>query len=290
MGFSPLTATAAELEANNYPPRAPRSDRREYATWRRYVLRPDATVSGCAHTIQLSGPARSAAAAAQTVNNDHTPNWAGYQTVAGGFTDVQAVWTLPSVHDSGSNNYYSSSWVGLGNGATSDALIQAGSESDWIGSGGGNPFYNVWFEVTPPNSSQAPIYGQPGLRAGDVISVHVRFASQTVTFHVTDETSGFDYDQPFAFSGATSGEAEWIYERTTRNGSLPDLADAPPSFTVAQAANSSEWHEVGSFGQLNDYSMWNCPFTKRLAYASAISGADFHAAYQQAGDNNVCSV
>lgn len=64
-GFSPLRATTAELNANNYPLRPALSDARAYAQWKRFVASPAATRSSCACTraaraAAVSRPAPSA--------------------------------------------------------------------------------------------------------------------------------------------------------------------------------------------------------------------------------------
>ena len=288
-GFSPLTATAAELTANNYPPRPSRSDHKNYRTWRKYVLSSKATVSTCGQHLR-GAEGKPTIPDTQSVTYNQSPNWSGYQTATGRYTDVQAEWNIPAVHDSGSRSYYSSTWVGIGDGSSpSDQLIQAGSESDWLGGSGTR--YFLWIQIYPYLTYQDIIYYAAGApNAGDLISAHVKYASSTVTFHVVDEATGFNYDVSENLSLSTSADAEWIYERTAQNKKFPYLADAPPSFSIAQAANSSGWHTVGSFSKLTDHAMWNCARTQRLAYASAISGADFHESYQNAGDNNACGL
>jgi Peptidase A4 family len=288
-GFSPLTASAAELAANNYPPRPSRRDRKNYRTWRKYVLSSNATVSTCGQHLR-GAERKPVRPGTKSVTFNQSNNWSGYQTATGRYTDVQAQWNLPAVHDSGSRDYYSSSWVGIGDGSSSsDQLIQAGSESDWLGSSGTR--YYLWIQIYPYLTDQDIVYfafGAPN--AGDLISAHVAYASSKATFHVVDETTDFNYDVSENLSLSTSADAEWIYERTAQNNKFPYLADAPPSFSIAQAANSSGWHTVGSFSARTDYAMWNCLLTQRLAYASAISGADFHESYENAGDNNACGL
>jgi len=201
-GFDPLTASASELEANNYPPRPARSDPQDYATWKKLVLSPSATVSTCAETSE-----RTAGRPVMTAATTWAPAWSGYQTADGGFSDVEAEWHLPAVHGSGSKNSYSSTWVGLGDGYPGDQLIQAGTESDWVQ---GGPLYSLWWEIYPGDGN-----------------------AQVVT-------------------------------------------------------NASRWHALSSELLVN-YSMWNCAHTQRMAYVSAISGASFHASFQNAGDNHSCA-
>jgi len=290
-GFNPLTATAAELEANDYPPRPARSDRQDYATWRKFVLSPNATVSTCPD-LSLS-PRQGSPTTGGRIGGggDGGPNdnWAGYQTSSTGYTDVQSEWHLPVARDSGSNSYYSSTWVGLGDGyGPYDELIQAGSESDWIG-GVGSSYY-LWYEFFP-EAGQTTIYGpfqEP--KPGDLIYVHVHYAGGKVSFHIEDETTGFNWHPPAkAVSFSSVGDAEWIYERTEKFGGLPYLANAQTTFAYSEAANSSGWHPLISL-PLYDYSMWSCSPSRRMAYASAIDGSSFHSTFENAGDNDKCAL
>jgi hypothetical protein len=282
--FNPLAATAAELLANDYPPRPPARDRQDYTTWKKFVLSHSGTVATCTRVGTSVEPEQHA----QTVYPMENTHWSGYQTNFLGYNDVEAEWQVPAMHDSGRKSYYSVSWVGLGDGGGhSDELIQAGSASEWVA---GSAHYYLWWELFPGITEQH-IYGSnQGMRPGDLIYVNVHFASHEASFHLEDETTGYNFFQtaPLGSSWRTSGDAEWIYERPTIGGSLPYLANAPVTFLDAEAEDSSGWRPLNGL-TVFDYAMWNCNFTERLAYADAISdSAGFREQYQNPGDDKSC--
>jgi hypothetical protein len=281
-GFNPLTATTAELNANNYPLRPPASKKSEYAQWKKFAVKPAATRSSCPRA-----PRGTAAEGKRLYGTDTA--WSGYVVHNDTFTDAEAEWTLPSVSGVAGTDDYSFSWVGLGLGENdTDALIQAGSESNYLN---GTDQYELWYEVFPQENSQPLTNASPG----DLVGAHVSIASNGIAeFHVWDDTSGYNEEIYYPGSFVNDGHAEWIYERPCFENSggtecvVSYLADAAPTFTQAQAAVSG----VGwlSLGALDNYTqtMYNCPGTQVLALPGGITGngLTYSDTYEHHGDDD----
>jgi hypothetical protein len=310
-GFDPLTANAAELDANGYPAEPSASDTAQYAQWQTYVTRHSAMNSSCASLQSTStadiapqGPSgtqpSTAAAANASIEYD---NWAGYQVTDNPYQDAEADWTVPAVKSgNASNYYYSSSWVGLGQGKSNpEPLIQGGSETDYLG---GLPSYFLWFEVWPEQPHQTKV--DTNVSKDDSVGAHVHEANAPIGgctapacgfIHLWDTTAHRGFNAEYVVGGdwVNEGTAEWIYERPCEyyGGStctLPYLTDAPPLFTGAQAAYpSAGWQSISSL-PTTYISMWNCAFTTQLAHPNAIGGESFGFRYDNPGDSGVCGL
>lgn len=290
-GFSALRATAAELNANNYPLRPARSDARAYAQWERFVASPAATRSSCAGLHQRrprgSGLPASAVRARHggpTAASD-SQNWAGNVVHDNTYSDVEADWTLPTASGVSGTNDYSSSWVGIGLGDSSQfPLMQAGTESDWLN---GTQHYYFWIEVFPEESQ---VIKDGDVFGGDSVGAHVTYTTAGPKFHVWDTTRFFNRNYQTSGSWDNDGHAEWIYERTRQpNKKLPYLADAAPTFTEAQATVSGAQFPLGQLPHVA-LDMYNCPETQEIAGALDISGdgLSFATQYLHHGDQNQC--
>jgi len=89
-------------------------------------------------------------------------NWSGYavSSGAGTVTAVSGSWVVPKIQ-SGSNNGYSSAWVGI-DGLSSSSVEQIGTDSDMVR---GTPQYYAWWEVYPnPRSRSIPCRSTPMTR------------------------------------------------------------------------------------------------------------------------------
>jgi hypothetical protein len=290
-GFSPLRATAAELNANNYPLRPALSNARAYAQWKRFVASPAATRSSCAglhpggrRGSSLPASAVRARPAGQTQASD-SQNWTGNVVHNNTYSDVEADWTLPFASGVSGTNDYSSSWVGIGLGDSSQfPLMQAGSESDWLN---GTQHYYLWIEVFP---QQSEVIKDGAVSGGDSVGAHVTYTTAGPKFHIWDLTRNFNGDYQTPGSWSNDGHAEWIYERPRQgNGKLPYLADAAATFTQAQATVSGTQFPLGQLPHVA-LDMYNCPETQQIAGALGISanGLSFATQYLHHGDQNQC--
>jgi hypothetical protein len=284
-GFNPLTATTAELNANNYPTRPATTSSKAYAHWKKFVSTPAALASTCPH-IQRTDVRNGNLRPAGQTSTATSDNWAGYMAHGVTYTQAEAAWTVPIASGpAGGNghNYYSSTWVGVGLGQSSYyELMQAGTASDYTANG--TTAYYLWFEVWPAISEDII---DTNVHPLDDVGVHVAYSSTGPQFHIWDTSTG--YNTTFAYSGSwgDDGHAEWIYERPTVGGTLPYLANAPATFTSAEALTGSTWQTVATASDVA-IAMWNCAGTVRMALPSPISGATFPERFANSGDSGAC--
>jgi Peptidase A4 family len=171
-------------------------------------------------------------------------NWSGFELDGSAFTFdyVQGVWWVPTVMlgETGVPTY-SSFWIGLDGDGTTD-LVQDGTEQD------GYEYcfitcwdittYDAWTEYLPQQPYEQVVSGltvDPGDEIDSFLDTCIFFTSDCqmeplgfdAQFVIWDMTRG-EYTIVYTASGvnpALGTEAEWIMERPTVNGSLPDLAD-----------------------------------------------------------------
>jgi Peptidase A4 family len=304
-GFNPLTATAAELNANNYPMRPPVADAHEYAQWKKFAVSHSATGSTCASLHQSNMSARRLRHRYGAIPRaaSKSTNWAGYVIHNNTYSDAEAEWDLPNVFGIIGKNLYSDSWVGIGLGNSSTyPLMQAGSESDALDSNSpGDDYYSLWFGFWPESIFDTV---DVNVSVGDLVGAHVTVdgsaagcgASTCVFFHVWDASTGFTAEYVEGGDWSNDGHAEWIYERpciiSGSNCEIQYLARAAPVFTEAQAAVSGAgWLPMGDYSWV-ELTMWNCPGTQELAYPGTITANDlgFNTYFENNGDANQCSV
>lgn len=304
-GFDPLTATAAELNANNYPMRPPADDAHEYAQWKKFAVSHSATGSTCAslHERTISAQRLMHRYGGFPRAASTSSNWAGYVIHNNTYSDAEAEWDLPNATGIAGQDDYSDAWVGIGLGNSSAyPLMQAGSQSDDLASSEpGTTFYNLWYSVWPQDIFYTP---DTTVHVGDLVGAHVTVnagadncgAFTCVYFHLWDASTGFTADYLQGGDWNNDGHAEWIYERpcifSGSNCEIQYLARATPVFTQAQAAVSG-----AGFLPMGDYSwveltMWNCAATRELAYPGAIDTNDlgFNTYFENNGDHDKCSV
>jgi hypothetical protein len=321
--FNPLTATAAQLEVNGYPPRPAASNRHGLGSWQKFTAahRGNRTSCDLRHlpaTASAATPAAAAIPASYNSSAIQSPIWSGYAAWDEGFTDVEASWVYPPAISGTPSTALSSTWVGLGN-ATTSPLLQAGTESD----ANGNDY--LFFEVYPDQGIQELMATPTGgyePQQGQTISVHVgsytgleptgcsdKFCLTNTTcvdttcvdFHISDLDLGLNayYVEGTPNGWDISNTAEWIYERTSVNGYPGFLANARPTFTSAQAAYSGAWHTLAAMKSgtgvvVRGYTMWDCVGSgtlqaPELASPNPISAASsFSENWGASGHNNQC--
>jgi Peptidase A4 family len=162
---------------------------------------------------------------------------------------------------------YSSFWVGLDGDGTKD-LVQAGTEQDavdFLGVVFAN--YYAWSELLPNQPTENSVFG---VNAGDQIEVEVWIGTGSGapnpngslgSFRITDVTQGQEARFDTALDGTkyNGTEAEWIMERPTVGGSLPELAAyliaTMESADVLNAKNT-KWYKAGTVAN-RSISMYN---------------------------------
>jgi hypothetical protein len=232
---------------------------------------------------------------------DSTANWSGYvlQGPAGSYDLVEGLWNVPAVQPEHDNQntaccyktVYSSYWIGLNGYGNPSPLVQDGTEQDVtdyyvtvcipftsICTGEHYDVYSyvAWTEIVPQQPSEEVI-SSVAVDPGDEIYSEV-WLGNPGGFPTAGGADGFFYienltrseytlfHQPIVTTPTDVGStAEWIMERPTVNGALPDLADygvASMSDAYALsttgnwvcydcAANDQVWmYEFGSTGDL----------------------------------------
>jgi hypothetical protein len=187
------------------------------------------------------------------IHEGTSSNWSGYAATgpAGTFTNVSATWTQPKV-TCGSQNTYSSSWVGL-DGDTSSTVEQLGTEADCSG---GTAKYYAWYEMYPRPGYLIPITVNPS----DVLSASVVASLRGFTLTLNDITTGKSFQTTQKLNSAARSSAEVIVEAPWSGGVLPLANYGTVSFSGA-TANS---HPLGSQSpenivMVNPYGMKSTP-------------------------------
>ena len=296
-GFDPLTATDAELSANDLPMRP--TSPADLGQWRNFVTgKVKAQPSRCSFISGRPGepPSRSGTTAT-SVADPHTANWAGYEADGHTYSDAYATWKVPNVgiRNKGNNGTFSSEWVGIGlGGSKGKPLVQAGNEADFQEPGVAPPEYDIWWEVVPQFGYRHVIPGQ--VNPGNVIYVHIHLTRNNAQVTIRDEWDGaggtFSYRSG---SFSSDGHAEWILERTEqyflgRGWTYPSLADATTVFTKAEAdAPGLSLRGLGHLPLTGPITMWTCTRPiEELAYPGGIASnrTQFTANFKQIGHDD----
>lgn len=287
-GFDPLTATMTQLEANNYPTPPSKADSAAYEQWKKFALSPAALTSSCPNTTpsdhSSGGSVRAAVSPDGVTSTATSANWSGYMAHGATYTEAEAQWNAPGVIAGVSGtNEYSSSWVGVGLGQSSQyQLMQAGTESDYVN---GANRYSLWYELFP---LEAEVVLSNAVQPGDVVGAHIKYTTAGPNFHVWDTTKGLNYSFSVSGSWSNDGHVEWVYERPSIGGKLPYFASAPPTFTSAQAVTGGAWKTLSAASDVA-ISMYTCNGQTQMAYPQAIQGTStFTGHFLSHGDNNVC--
>jgi hypothetical protein len=214
----------------------------------------------------------------RTIANFETAsNWSGYELrgPASSYVAVVGQWNVPSVSYETNTHTYSAYWIGLDGDGTSD-LVQAGTEQEitdiYIGIFGGVNFtftnYYAWTEFLPQQPTEQVISNfavSPGDEIICSVSIGGSFfipelSGPDAIFNIENVTKGISTSivTPKGSTSVGGSEAEWIMERPTVNGSLPDLANYGYTFMYgasALSANTYNWvnYEAANFEQIFVY-------------------------------------
>jgi Peptidase A4 family len=255
--------TDAQLDKLGYPARPDvLTSPDQYAKWLDRVSKPITMMP--THLLSTNVTA--------TPGSYTSNNWSGleaHSTTQHQYSAVTAVWDVPPIPAASSdgNTDYSAFWVGLDGDGTKD-LVQAGTEQDaqeFLGIVFTN--YYTWSELLPNQPTENFV---SGVNAGDEMAIEVWIGTGSGapnangslgSFRITDVTQ----NQEWRFNTALDGtkyngtEAEWIMERPTVGGSLPELAAyfvANMSAATALNAKTSKWVDSGTAANRN-ISMYN---------------------------------
>ena len=193
----------------------------------------------------LAIPTAASAATEATTSS----NWAGYVVSGTTYSSVSGTWVVPKA--SSSTEGYSATWVGLGGSdSSSDALEQAGTESDYAN---GKATYSAWYELVP----KGPVTLKLTVHPGDRMSAKVSVSGTTVTVTMSDLTTGKTITKTLHTSDIDVSSAEWITEAPSEetfdgNYQVVPLADfGKVTFTGATATSTD-----GHTGTISD-SAWS---------------------------------
>ena len=210
-GFHPLTATPAQLTANDLPLRP--AGRVQLAAWRRFVtggVRSGQTTCVFAPVTPSSAPRSivgdAQPASSQSIVGDAQP--ASSQSIVGDGAPALGTLTPPAtaprpspggsrasattrtvvygtwrvIRPKNDPTAAASSWAGIGLGRAGDPLIQAGS------SAGGYFGPYLWWRMVPqrPNEQRISLDAAPG----DTVYVRIQLLRGRATVTIRDETTG----------------------------------------------------------------------------------------------------
>jgi hypothetical protein len=225
--FNPLTASDVELDRYGFPPRPNRDLGSEaLARWERRAMSQTRIVPQLQQTNTFHAPIRSLKQikSARGTVEANSENWSGYTIVdpANPFakpgSQVEAQYVVPKPASgcaSGSETYSSANWVGI-DGAFSNDVLQAGTETDLDCAAGAN--YYAWIEWFPNSEIRVT---NLVVSPGDLISVSV-FVAANASKHLSIENLTTRKSVSLAVTPPRGTELvgnsiEWILERPTIN-------------------------------------------------------------------------
>jgi Peptidase A4 family len=256
-GFDPLLASAAQLEAQGYPPRPnPVTSPTTYALWARVMTSgAKRVVPKLEHTNIFHGPAKigKSSAAVNGQASTASDNWSGDAVVTGNsgplpptFSYLIGDYVVPYVRQplstcSGAWDW-SSEWVGI-DGFDSSDVLQAGVDAAAYCAGSTTKRdYSAWYEWFPSDEVRISKSAFPVFPGNDLF----------IQVWSTSPTQGkvylYNYDTNIAVSlsfSAPSGtilqgnSAEWVVERPTVGGTLATLSGYSQDFFTEASAYDS---------------------------------------------------
>jgi hypothetical protein len=271
---SPLTASAAQLRAEGFPPRPPRSLPGALSAW--------TNVMRHFKRFVRSNPVCGAKGSTRYLADLYDGLWAGYGYLAKDFgngSDFQQVsgeWTQPAV--SGNRKYANSDyryapqaafWDGLGGlqwKVSSPWVIQAGCSSISTAT----PQYKCWTD----DFKHLAVYEGPVVRPGDTVYVDVLYdGNSQASYYIENVTTGATYSVVNSANYESDNTAEWVTERP--NGLYyPRYGTSKMSDNYAYS--STEGWELVNANAYNMSMTSNCEITgDDLAYPGRLSRSDF---------------
>jgi hypothetical protein len=215
-------------------------------------------------------------------------NWSGYAVSSSQkFTYAQSRFTEPTITCTGSNNTWSSNWVGLDGFFKSNQTVeQTGTAAHCGGQGNKTPVYEAWYEMFPAGSVNVF-----SVKPNDVINTSVSFSNGKFTLTVTDITSGRSATHTAKCGSCKRESAEWIVERpelcTATSCFLTHLADFGTTSLSAKVrvAGVSAAQGIPNFRNYN-ITMFDTNNTQ-LATPGKVSGNAFPVTWDAAGNTSL---
>jgi hypothetical protein len=219
------------------------------------------------------GAVSTASAASADVQQASSGNWSGYvagsssTSSAPSFRSVSGSWVAPTATCTGSAGggtgaTYSAFWVGLGGAGDTQALEQAGTETNCSVSGQAS--YWAWYELVPA----APVRIDLAVNPGDRISTRVTVEGTIVDVSVSNQTTGQSFSKQLTMSDPDVSSAEWIAEAPSSCDGSGSCTPLPlTNFGTVDFTASSATTTDGHTGPISD-SEWS------TAAVSLTPGAD----------------
>ena len=238
-----------ELAKRGYPIRPKQAQAADaFATWLKAVTRPARMVN----SRQVARPELTHVKPPTASNFESTSNWSGYELRGynGTYDAVMGEWYVPTVYYETNAHTYSAYWIGIDGDGTSD-LWQAGTEQeiqdiDFLGIHFDFTNYYAWSEFLPSQAVEQVIPNMT-VTPGDLMFTEVWVGnsgsspslSGIYAIAFVEDISRGEYTTIYNCRGISifgvctniaqtnigGSETEWIMERPTVGGSLPDLAD-----------------------------------------------------------------
>jgi len=243
-----------ELAKRGYPVRPDAKQAPEaFATWLMAVTKPSRLVDA----RQVARPEVQHVKPVKASNYETSGNWSGFELrgSSGAYDLVMGEWYVPTVYYETNAHTYSAYWIGLDGDGTSD-LWQAGTEQevqdiDILGIHFDFYNYYAWTEFLPPQGTEQ-VLSNFTMTPGDLMFTEVWVGNSGASPSLSglyaigfvEDISRGEYTtvyncRGFSIFGACTNiaqtniggsEAEWIMERPTVGGSLPDLSDYSYSY------------------------------------------------------------
>jgi hypothetical protein len=240
--MDPLSASDEELAEYGYPPRPNAEDApEEYAHWQKLVSVKRVANPKLSQTTIFSGLPQQVVTGEATENGSvatTTTNWSAYAVTAadGTFSNndssIFSEWIVPIAQQAfGVCNGgwdYSFEWDGFDGAFFSSDVLQAGTEADaYCSSSSQSAYYSSWIEWYPNAATRV---SAPAAEPGDLMGSEVWYTTTAPYGHAylvnytLDQSGTYSFNPPpgTIFEGDT---AEWVVERPTVGGRLPDLTN-----------------------------------------------------------------
>jgi hypothetical protein len=203
------------------------------------------------------GAASTASAASADIQQTSSQNWSGYvvgssssSSSGRGFKSVSGSWVAPTANctsAAGGGATYSAFWVGLGGAGQTEALEQAGTETNCSASGQAS--YYAWYELVPA----APVQISLAVHSGDHISTRVTVAGTTVDVSVSNQTTGQSFSKQLTMDNPDVSSAEWIAEAPSACDGSGSCTPLPlTDFATVDFTSSSATTNDGHTGSISD--------------------------------------
>ena len=253
-GFSPLTASAADLAKYAFPPRPTGGP--ALSSW----IQAMSNYSGgttpklslyfqgqpTAQT-SLAAPASSTGSAGKLAQS--SSNWAGWVNTPGsngGYIAVEAEAEVPVLDNTCPSPVVSDAWVGLGGTSASHPLIQDGIAYNDPTSGSWEAIFELMEANGAGNVGPAILDGGIPLSSGNTVFMYSDYiqSEEQADFYIENTTTGKvaqgyknSSDSSIPLSNYWDGSsAEWIMEETA-SSYLQQFANEPWSYAYAETTN-----------------------------------------------------